>query len=412
MQGAFDPYRKWLGVRTSERPPNHYDLLGLEWFESDEETISHAADQRIAYVRTLALGDFADLSQQILNELAAAKVCLLNAGRKAEYDLRLQASLAGPTTPAPVSTSPAPASAPRTTVAPPPSSAGRRPPPPARIIAIASPDATADVPVAAAARNVRAMIAIGASIALALLAVAISLRVYARNLPEDKSHPLQMSRVEPNQPQVDGAVDDEGGGGTAPSANAQPDREEPNAKPKDEEPPEDDSSHTRAPDDADTSQGARGIGETMPVAPDDIESRKEPADAGKAEAENGDPPPSKADEPPAHAPALPALEPLVVNSLGMEMVLIPPGRFLMGAGVSKRPYEVKITRPFYLGKHEVTVAQYRRFVQETGHDPPTDANARVWDADGKKLTWNHNLKRKPDSIYSWRNPGFKQDDNE
>lgn len=66
MDASFDPYRKWLGIRTRERPPNHYQLLGLELFEDDAETISHAADQRIAYIRTLAVNEYADVSQRVL----------------------------------------------------------------------------------------------------------------------------------------------------------------------------------------------------------------------------------------------------------------------------------------------------------------------------------------------------------
>ncbi len=61
------------------------------------------------------------------------------------------------------------------------------------------------------------------------------------------------------------------------------------------------------------------------------------------------------------------------NSIGMEFVLIPPGEFLMGASDAvpdplpdERPQHlVRITKPFYLGKCEVTWGQYeilmRRF---------------------------------------------------
>lgn len=97
MDESFDPYRKWLGIRTAERPPDHYQLLGLQAFEDDPETISHAADQRIAYVRTLAVNDYVDASQRVLNELAAAKVSLLNREKKAIYDERLYARRASGT---------------------------------------------------------------------------------------------------------------------------------------------------------------------------------------------------------------------------------------------------------------------------------------------------------------------------
>jgi formylglycine-generating enzyme required for sulfatase activity len=59
------------------------------------------------------------------------------------------------------------------------------------------------------------------------------------------------------------------------------------------------------------------------------------------------------------------------NSIGMKLVLIPAGKFLMGSpeGEPDREswekgnewqHEVEITRPFYLGIHEVTQAQYEK----------------------------------------------------
>ncbi|HET6880447.1 MAG TPA: PA14 domain-containing protein, partial [Pirellulales bacterium] len=96
MPDSFDPYRKWLGIATPERPPNHYELLGVELFESDEETIGHAAERRIAYLRSLDGSEHADLRARILNELAAAKACLLSRAKKADYDRRLRATLPGP----------------------------------------------------------------------------------------------------------------------------------------------------------------------------------------------------------------------------------------------------------------------------------------------------------------------------
>lgn len=91
MSDDFDPYRKWLGIRSPERPPNYYRILGLELLEDDLETIENAADRQMAHVRTFQTGRHSILSQRILNELAAARLCLLNAERKAEYDLQLRA---------------------------------------------------------------------------------------------------------------------------------------------------------------------------------------------------------------------------------------------------------------------------------------------------------------------------------
>ena len=86
----FDPYLKWLGIRDNKRPPNHYRLLGIEIFEADPDVIASAADRQMAHVRRYQNGSHAELSQRILNEVAAAKVCLLNENTKQRYDARLR----------------------------------------------------------------------------------------------------------------------------------------------------------------------------------------------------------------------------------------------------------------------------------------------------------------------------------
>ena len=101
MSEQFDPYLQWLGIRDPERPPNHYRLLGIELFETDMDVIATAADRQMAHVRTFAGGKNSAVSQQILNELAAAKICLLNEAKKLEYDDQLFAKI-GPTSPPPM----------------------------------------------------------------------------------------------------------------------------------------------------------------------------------------------------------------------------------------------------------------------------------------------------------------------
>ncbi len=86
----FDPYRKWLGIRPEEQPANHYRLLGMEPLEDDPDVIESAADARMAHLRTFQTGARSELSQKILNELAGARVCLLNPGTKKQYDLELR----------------------------------------------------------------------------------------------------------------------------------------------------------------------------------------------------------------------------------------------------------------------------------------------------------------------------------
>jgi hypothetical protein len=85
----FDPYKKWLGISPKHQPPNHYRLLGLEVFEADADTIEHAGDRQMSHVRTFQAGRFVDASQKLLNELSAAKICLLNPDKKSAYDAEL-----------------------------------------------------------------------------------------------------------------------------------------------------------------------------------------------------------------------------------------------------------------------------------------------------------------------------------
>lgn len=90
MNEAFDPYYKWLGIKPKDQPPNHYRLLGVELFESDTDVIENAADQRMRHMRSLQTGANAEASQRILNEVAAARVCLTDPVKRAEYDCRIQ----------------------------------------------------------------------------------------------------------------------------------------------------------------------------------------------------------------------------------------------------------------------------------------------------------------------------------
>lgn len=90
MNASFDPYLKWLGIRHPERPPNHYRLLGIDVFESDPDVIATAADRQMAHVRRYQSGSHAQASQDLLNELAAAKLLLLSPERRADYSERLR----------------------------------------------------------------------------------------------------------------------------------------------------------------------------------------------------------------------------------------------------------------------------------------------------------------------------------
>jgi hypothetical protein len=93
MTEPFDPYRHWLAIPAAEQPANHYRLLGLAPFEQDLDAISTAAARQMALVRTFQAGPHSALSQKLLNELATARLCLLNQANKITYDAQLKARL-------------------------------------------------------------------------------------------------------------------------------------------------------------------------------------------------------------------------------------------------------------------------------------------------------------------------------
>ena len=74
----------------------------------------------------------------------------------------------------------------------------------------------------------------------------------------------------------------------------------------------------------------------------------------------------------------------ITNSIGMKLVLIPAGEFLMGSPDSdkdaqddeKPQHRVRITRPFYLGATEVTVGQFRRVVEAAGYQTEAETDGK------------------------------------
>lgn len=90
----FDPYHKWLGISPRHQPPNHYRLLSLDLYETDSAVIEAAVDRIAAFLQDVAAGPHAKESQKLLNDIAAARLCLLDETRKARYDDRLRAELA------------------------------------------------------------------------------------------------------------------------------------------------------------------------------------------------------------------------------------------------------------------------------------------------------------------------------
>lgn len=127
---------------------------------------------------------------------------------------------------------------------------------------------------------------------------------------------------------------------------------------------------------------------------------------------------------------------LIENSLGMKLVLVPAGKFMMGSDEAPETlardypqygrerfllisdeapvHKVRITKPFYLGQHEVTVAEFRRFVLASGYTPEAEADGSG--GYGYDRNYNPDKSARGDAFdgrntkYSWRNPGFRQGD--
>ncbi|MGD0090633.1 MAG: bifunctional serine/threonine-protein kinase/formylglycine-generating enzyme family protein [Planctomycetota bacterium] len=106
------------------------------------------------------------------------------------------------------------------------------------------------------------------------------------------------------------------------------------------------------------------------------------------------------------------LEPAMSLDLGggvkMEMVLIKAGEFMMGedneGGKEEKPaHKVKISKPFYMGKFHVTVAQFRAFAEAMKFQ--TEAER----AGNTSWTWDNGWKEV--SGVNWMKPNFAQEDN-
>ncbi|MGQ0384896.1 MAG: formylglycine-generating enzyme family protein [Gammaproteobacteria bacterium] len=87
-----------------------------------------------------------------------------------------------------------------------------------------------------------------------------------------------------------------------------------------------------------------------------------------------------------------------------EMIVVPAGQFVMGtpgarpaagaAGAEREAAVVRIPRAFAIGRHEVTRAQYGRFIADSGHEPR--AGCRTWDPALSRFN--------DDARRSWRDP--------
>src|SRR5262249_43181486 len=116
---------------------------------------------------------------------------------------------------------------------------------------------------------------------------------------------------------------------------------------------------------------------------------------------------------------------LIAPTIKMKLIRIPAGKFLMGSNaenIAADPvlktapfadredrrcegpqHEVEITEPFFMGVHEVTVGQFRAFVQETGYTTIAEADQGA-QAPNPMFQWVG------DPMVNWRNPSFPQTD--
>ncbi len=102
----------------------------------------------------------------------------------------------------------------------------------------------------------------------------------------------------------------------------------------------------------------------------------------------------------------------ITNSIGLPLAYIPPGKFLMGSPENESGREqqetrhaVELTRGFHLGRHEITVGQFREFVRAENFR--TDAERDGRGAYGVNEAGRIEQMRPQ---FTWANPGFPQGD--
>src|SRR5215471_16768928 len=122
------------------------------------------------------------------------------------------------------------------------------------------------------------------------------------------------------------------------------------------------------------------------------------------------------------------------NSIGMTLVLIPAGEFMMGSAESAEDlakafpqygvkpeffsdefprHRVRITKPFNFSKYETTNGQYQKFIDSSGYK--TEAERDEFGTKGPG-GWGFNQQEQKfegrNPKYNWHNPGFPVPDNQ
>ena len=88
----FNPYHTWLGLDRSVTQPNYYQLLGIDQHERDSQKIAAAAERVMIRVRGFRPGSRSAQWAHLLDEINAARACLMDPARRAQYDRQLATS--------------------------------------------------------------------------------------------------------------------------------------------------------------------------------------------------------------------------------------------------------------------------------------------------------------------------------
>lgn len=102
----------------------------------------------------------------------------------------------------------------------------------------------------------------------------------------------------------------------------------------------------------------------------------------------------------------------MTNSLGVKLRLIPAGEFMMGSSENEKEHQkdevpihrVRITKPFYLGAYEVTLGEFRQFIEATNYKTDAEKDGRG----GWGYTGNDKKPFRRSPKYTWRHTGFEQ----
>jgi sulfatase modifying factor 1 len=119
------------------------------------------------------------------------------------------------------------------------------------------------------------------------------------------------------------------------------------------------------------------------------------------------------------------------DRLGLSLVLIPAGDFLMGTTdqqedvfrtrfwrsappepqdlqLEKPQHRVRLSKAFYLSAHEITIGQFRRFVTATGYLTDAEKAHRGGRGFSVRGGRDHDGQFASGPQYTWKNPGFPQ----